>query len=309
MNHFIFTLVSLLSIATFAQKNHFKETDLKISSLIEGSILLPLETKKPPLAIIIGGSGPVDKDGNQNGSRNNSLKLLAEGLTKKGIATFRYDKRIVKQIRLRTINEENIRFNDFITDANNVLAYFKKANSFSKIVIIGHSQGSLVGMISANNHADSFISLSGAGQQIDEVIINQLEEQAPGLKDNAKNAFNDMRKNGVALNYSPGLASIFRPQIQAFMLSWMKYDPRIELAKLDIPVLIINGDNDLQVKLSEAEKLKEAKKDATYEIIENMNHVLKEITGGDIENSKSYNNPTLPVSTSLINCIANFILQ
>jgi fermentation-respiration switch protein FrsA (DUF1100 family) len=93
------------------------------------------------------------------------------------------------------------------------------------------------------------------------------------------------------------------------MLSWMQYDPQKEISKLDIPVLIINGDKDIQVQVSEAEKLKTAKQDAYYKIISNMNHIFKEIKGGMIENQKSYNDESIPVMPELIDVISTFILQ
>lgn len=283
--------------------------DISISPYIDGTILLPDGVENPKLAVIIAGSGPTDRNGNQQMISTNSLKYLAEGLSENGIATFRYDKRIIKQMKDRTLTEESIRFDDFIEDAIAIVDYFKRSKAFSNIYIIGHSQGSLVGMIAARGRVDGFISIAGAGQEIDDVIVDQLDKQAPGLKDNARQAFDDMRANGLAVNYSPGLASIFRKSIQPFMLTWMRFDPKIEIAKLDIPVLIINGEKDLQVQVSEAEKLKAAKPDAQYEIIAGMNHILKKIDGDDIENSKSYNEPKRPVIQEVIDLIHAFILN
>src|SRR5690606_20116479 len=117
--------------------------------------------------------------------------------------------RIVKQLKNRTIDEKNIHFGDFIVDATAIIDHFKKDNRFSKIYIIGHSQGSLVGMVAAQGKADGFISIAGAGQEIDDVIVEQLSQQAPGLVDNARSAFDDIRAEGISYNYDPGLASIF----------------------------------------------------------------------------------------------------
>lgn len=302
---FIFFLF-LFGIAT-AQNKAYNSEDLSITPLIDGTLIIPETAEKLPLAIIIGGSGPTDRNGNQQMMENNSLKFLAEGLFENNIATFRYDKRIVKQMRKRTIDEKNIRFGDFIDDAVAVLNYFKNDKRFSKIYIIGHSQGSLIGMVAAQNGADGFVSIAGAGQEIDDVIIDQLSKQAPGLVDNARTSFDDLRANGVAYNYSPGLASIFRKEIQPFIYTWMQFDPKAEIAKLQIPVLIINGDKDIQVQISEAELLKNAKPDAEYIIIPSMNHIFKKIEGNDLENSKSYNIYNLPVMPELINSISDFI--
>ena len=309
MKPIICLLFLVITGLSFSQKGITTAKDINVSPYIDGTILLPDGVENPKLAIIIAGSGPTDRNGNQQMISTNSLKYLAEGLSENGIATFRYDKRIIKQMKDRTLTEESIRFDDFIEDAISVVDYFKRSKAFSNIYIIGHSQGSLVGMIAAHGRVDGFISIAGAGQEIDDVIVDQLDKQAPGLKDNARQAFEDMRANGLAVNYSPGLASIFRKSIQPFMLTWMRFDPKIEIAKLDIPVLIINGEKDLQVQVSEAEKLKAAKPDAQYEIIAGMNHILKKIDGDDIENSKSYNEPKRPVIREVIDLIHAFILN
>ncbi|MBT3872772.1 MAG: alpha/beta fold hydrolase, partial [Flavobacteriaceae bacterium] len=247
---------------------------------------------------------------NQKNLKNNSLKYLAEGLYHKNIATFRYDKGFFKQVLDGTFDEREVDFNDFIKDAINVVDYFKEDQRFSELIIIGHSQGSLVGMIAAQEKSVSkFISLAGAGQEIDDVVIDQLKKQSPALVENARKSFDDIRVNGLAQNYSPFLAAIFRPSLQPFMISWMNYNPQIEIAKLTIPVLIINGNNDLQVQVSEAEKLKNAKPDAVLVIIPNMNHLFKEIKGGLIENQKSYNDEGLPIMKKLIKTIKLFILK
>ncbi len=290
----------------FAQDN-FTSEELKITPLVEGTLLLPETSEKPPLVIIIAGSGPTDRNGNQNMLKNNSLKFLAEALYKNGIASFRYDKRIVKIMKTGNIDEKKIKFDDFIEDAIEVTKYFKNDDRFNKLYIIGHSQGSLVGMIAAQNRANGFISIAGAGQEIDDVIVDQLAKQAPGLVDNARQSFDDLRVNGTAQNYSPGLASIFRADIQPFIYNWMQYNPQTELAKLNIPVLIVNGDKDLQVQVSEAEALHKAKPSAMYRIIPKMNHILKEIEGNDLENGKSYNQYDLPISEELITVITEFI--
>lgn len=307
MKHTFLIFLLVFGIIATAQNKPYNSEDISITPLIDGTLLTPETNGKIPLAIIIGGSGPTDRNGNQQMVVNNSLKFLAEGLYKNGIATFRYDKRIVKQMKLRTVNEKNIRFDDFIDDAFAILKYFKKDQRFSKIYIIGHSQGSLVGMMAAQSGADGFVSIAGAGQEIDDVIVDQLAKQAPGLVDNARTSFDDLRANGVAYNYSPGLASIFRKDIQPFIYTWMQYDPKVEIAKLNIPVLIINGDKDTQVQVSEAELLKNAKPDAEYIIIPKMNHIFKEIEGNDLENSKSYNIYNLPVMPELVEVISSFI--
>jgi pimeloyl-ACP methyl ester carboxylesterase len=292
-----------------AQDKTFSSEEVTVTPLIEGTLLNPTEVEAPPLVIIVAGSGPTDRNGNQMMMKNNAYKFLAEALYNKGIATFRYDKRIVKIMKMGKIDETKINFDHFIEDAVEITKYFKNDKRFSKVLLLGHSQGSLVAMVAAQDLADGFISVAGAGQEIDDVIVAQLGKQAPGLQENARQAFDDLRVNGTAQNFSPGLASIFRKEIQPFIYSWMQYDPQKEIAALDMPVLIINGEKDLQVHPSEAELLQKAKPDSQLSIIANMNHILKEIKGNDMENQKSYNEYNRPVMPELVDVISTFVLQ
>lgn len=308
MRVLLFTIVLLLNFFSIQAQDNFIANDLRINQYVEGT-LLAARQETVPLAIIINGSGPIDRNGNEMMTKNNAAKKLAEALAKKGIATFRYDKRTLKAQQLN-IDEKDMRFDDFIDDAKAVIKRFSKLPNYSSLYIIGHSQGSLVGMIAAQEKADGFISIAGAGQTIDSLIVEQIGRQMPGLEESARTAFNELRANGKVKDYNQGLASLFKKSIQPFMFSWMKYDPQQEIKKLEMPVLIINGDNDLQVNTNEAKKLKAAKPEAELVIIENMNHIYRIIDkNDDIANQKSYNEPQRPISNEMVEQISNFILN
>ena len=304
---FLVLFISLcFSSSLLAQESSFTKQDISVNKHIDGTLLSPNNVKKPNLAIIIAGSGPTDRDGNQNFLKNNSLKKLAVNLTNNNIATYRYDKRIVKQLKSNNL-DKNIIFDHFVTDAKSVIDYFKSTKNFNKIYVIGHSQGSLVGMLAAKDRADGFISLAGAGQSIDQVIIEQVNKTAPNFTEDTKRIFKTLKEGKTTTDYPMALSSIFNVEIQKFMINWMKYNPTEVLSTLNIPILVINGTKDLQVSESEAKLLKEANKDATLKIIENMNHVLVTIEGDDLENSKSYAETQRPIAEGLIDTITNFI--
>ncbi len=304
---FLVLFISLcFSSSLLAQESNFTKQDISVNKHIDGTLLTPNNVKKPNLAIIIAGSGPTDRDGNQNFLKNNSLKKLAVNLTNNNIATYRYDKRIVKQLKSNNL-DKNIIFDHFVTDAKSVIDYFKSTKNFNKIYVIGHSQGSLVGMLAAKDRADGFISLAGAGQSIDQVIIEQVNKTAPNFTEDTKRIFKTLKEGKTTTDYPMALSSIFNVEIQKFMINWMKYNPTEVLSTLNIPILVINGTKDLQVSESEAKLLKEANKDATLKIIENMNHVLVTIEGDDLENSKSYAETQRPIAEGLIDTITNFI--
>ncbi|MCK7590021.1 lysophospholipase [Subsaxibacter sp. CAU 1640] len=299
---FIFLANGLLS---YSQEASYTSTEIPISKFIDGTLLTPNDGAES-LAIILAGSGPTDRDGNQNFLKTNNLKKLAVALTNNGIATFRYDKRIVKQIRKGSL-DPNIKFDDFVTDAIATIDYFKAKNNFKKIYIIGHSQGSLVGLLAAKDKAHGFISLAGAGQTIDKVITEQVQKTAPMFIEDTKRVFGILKEGKTTTEYPPALASIFDISVQKFIANWMSYDPVEEIKKLDIPILVINGTKDLQVSVEEAKLLNDAGKNSELKLIEKMNHVLFIIEGDDLENSKSYNDHAGKVSSELIETIISFI--
>lgn len=283
------------------------ETEISINKLIDGTLLTPVNLEKPNLAILIAGSGPTDRDGNQNFLKNNTLKKIATGLYNNDIASFRYDKRIVKQIKKGKV-DPTINFRDFITDAVSVIRYFKNSNKFNKIYIIGHSQGSLVGLITANKiGVHGIISLAGAGRSIDEVIKEQIDKTAPMFNADTEVILKSLKKGETIDKFPEALASIFNKDVQPFMISWMHYKPIEEIKKLTIPALIINGTKDLQVSKDEADLLKNAYSNAQLKVFENMNHVLVTVDGDDLENSKTYNKPELPLADGLIDSMTGFI--
>ena len=301
----LFILLSFCN-TFFAQEANFSSKEITVNEFIDGTLLIPNNIEKPNLAIIIAGSGPTDRNGNQNMLKNNSLKKLAEGLSSKGIASFRYDKRIVKQIRKGNV-DMTISFDDFITDAISTLKYFKNSSAFNNLFIIGHSQGSLVGLVAAKQGADGFISLAGAGKPIDEVIIDQVANTAPMFTDDTKRVFSIMREGKTTTDFPQALTSVFNLEVQPFMMSWMAYNPQEEISDLEIPTLIINGTKDLQVSEDEAKLLHKANPKSTLSIIENMNHILVPIQGSTLENSKSYNESSRKISDKLIQSLTNFI--
>ena len=306
MKNSILGLLFLFTAVAFSQEATFNQEELNINEYVKGTLVTPLSSEKMPLVILLQGSGPTDRNGNQSFMKNDALKKLAAGLAENGIASYRYDKRVLQAQRLN-IAEKDMRFEDFITDAVNVLEHFKDREEYNKIVVLGHSQGSLVGMIAAKDRAHGFISIAGVAQPIDSILTQQIALQMPGLKENVQQAFQEMRNSGSTSSYNPMLESIFRPSVQPFILSWMKFHPKEELAKLQIPVLLINGSNDLQVDESEAQQLQEVQPDAQLVILENMNHILRKIDGDDLENSKSYNEAHLPLHPNLLPSLVEFI--
>jgi len=301
--------VFAFSLTCAAQEKPIQKEDIKVNTLINGTLYSPQrQSKSTDLVIIIAGSGSPDRNGNQAGMDNNSLRYLGERLAQNDIAAFSFDKRTIALMAAGTLSEKDLSFENFIDDVKDIIAYFKAKKQYRHIIIAGHSEGSLIGMIAANGNADGFISLAGAGRTIDLILAEQIGKQAPYLKDEVEKDLAILKSGQTFKLENPALGSIFRESVQPYMISWIKYDPTQEIQKLKIPILIINGTKDMQVPVSDAELLKKAKPEAQLKIITNMNHLFKEIkTDDSAENQASYNNPNLPIVPEMVMVVNQFI--
>ncbi len=308
----LFLTVLCLSVLNAQTKKDitFKEAPavLKINNdQIFGTLTTPDLTKKIPVALIIAGSGPTDRNGNNPMMKNNSLKMLAEELAKNGIASLRYDKRGIGESKPAGGSESSLVFENYIQDAKSWINYLKQDKRFSKVIIIGHSEGSLIGM-TASAKADKFISIAGAGEPADQIIKTQIAAKSMKPLEDMTFPIIDSLKNGFQVKkVDPMLNALFRPSIQPYLISWFKYNPQKEISKLTIPILILQGNNDLQIAVKDAENLSKANKTAEMVIIDKMNHMMKIIDGDQNANMASYNNETLPLSEKLIEKIVSFI--
>jgi len=279
----------------------------------ELTVALQKTSKKPsPVALIIAGSGPTDKDGNSTlAGKNNSLKMIAEGLAQEGIATVRYDKRGLGDNSELLTKEEDVNFDQYVEDAVQIIQSLQADKAYTSVHVIGHSEGSLIGLLAAQKiGVESFVSIAGAGRPMDEVLLEQLKGQlAPNLFKESTDILTALKQGEQIKNISPQLQAIFRPSVQPFLISMLKYNPATELGKVKSRVLLVQGTTDLQVKEVDAETLKKGNQDAKLLYMEGMNHVLKNAPADRAENLATYADPTLPLHDELLPAIEQFIIN
>ena len=297
----------------FAEKDTIVITESPLvlstnSGNIYGTLMMPASTKKIPVALIISGSGPTDRNGNNPFMKNDCLKQLARKLAGNHIASLRFDKRGIGESKEAAQAEAELRFDNYVTDAEQWIALLRNDKRFSNIIVIGHSEGSLIGMIAAKK-ADKFISVAGAGQPADQILKTQLGSQPKMVQDMAFPIIDSLKAGRLVENINPMLSSLFRPGVQPYLISWFAYDPREEIKKLKLPILILQGTNDIQVTQDDAKNLNAANPNSKLVLLENMNHIFRKVTGNRQENVATYNNSDLPVDETLIESITEFILS
>lgn len=294
-------------------KDDTKDVSIKSAGFdIFGTMQLPENKKNLSILLLISGSGPTDRDGNQPNLTNNSMKLLAENLAANGIATLRYDKRGIAKSYYPGFTNASILFDDYVTDAVNWIKYLKTQNQFTKVYVAGLSEGSLIGMLAAfQAGADGFISLNGPGRPADEIILKQIARNGTPqeVMDQVKSMIVKVKTGERFEDVPQYLMALFQPDIQPYLQSWFKYNPAVEVGKLKVPVLIIQGENDIQVEVEDAQLLKSGNEKAKLKLVDGMNHIMKDAPKDIQQNFATYSNPELPLNKVLLNEIVTFIQQ
>jgi len=293
--------------------SHPGEKEIEIASAVGSKLYGTLLSKnnQQPLAIIIAGSGPTDRNGNSTlGSATNEYRMLAYALDSQNIATFRYDKRGIAKSAYAGMKESDLVFDDYVKDAEKIFDYLHDSLGFKNIYFVGHSEGSLIGMLaSEKKKVAGYISIAGAGRPIDEVLEEQLQDQP--LPDSVKQQipviFNQLKNGKEVTDAPPTLAPLFRKSIQPYIISWLKYSPQQEIKKLNCPILILQGGCDIQVKETDAKNLHEANKKSKLDLIANMSHTLKNAGIDCVNEKETYADGSMPLDEALVNDIVSFI--
>ena len=302
-------LYGLLCVFTFS---YSFSNDYVINSFDNHSIhgtLLESADSNSVLSIIISGSGPTDRDGNNTSLKSDYLKMLAEGLFENGVSSYRYDKRGVGNSIGNIQSGNDIKFIDYINDVVSIINHFKDTKEYKRIVVIGHSEGALIGMIASRLIADNFISIAGAGEDYLTLIQRQLSIQPPYVKSMSDPVIEKLKNKELVDSVPPLLNSLFNKTVQQYLIDASSYDPKEEISKLDISVLIVQGSNDIQIEVKDAQLLHNAATKSRLEIIQGMNHVFRQAPENRLLNMQTYGDPELPIDNSLVNIIVDFLYE
>jgi uncharacterized protein len=286
------------------------------SGTLQGTLASPDGGPKAPIAIIIPGSGPTDRDGNNPlGVTAGMYRLLADALAAKGVSTIRIDKRGMFGSSAAAADADNVRMADYAADVRAWRLEAQKRSSAQCAWLIGHSEGSLVALITAQQPDGicGLILVAGAGRKISDILREQLKANpanAPVLPQ-ALAAISELeagRRVDVS-SMHPALMALFRPSVQGFLIDQMSYDPAQLLARYAGPVLVLQGTTDLQVSMQDAQRLAGARPGVTLVTLEGVNHILKIAPADPAANFATYGNSALPIAPSLVEAITAFLAR
>lgn len=279
---------------------------------LHGTLLTPAGPTRAA-ALIIAGSGPTDRDGNNPlGVSASSYRLLAEGLAEQGIATVRADKRGVAESTGAVRVEADLRFTDYANDARGWAVETARLTGRPCAWLIGHSEGAMVALVAAvggNEAVCGLVLLAGPGRPIGTVLREQLANVPEPLRGQAVAILAELEAGRPVTDVPPQLAALFRPSVQPYLISWLPLDPAAMVADYEGPVMIGQGTTDLQVGLTDANALAAARPGARLTIWQGVNHLLKLAPADRAANTATYSDPTLPLAPGVVDDVAGFILQ
>jgi pimeloyl-ACP methyl ester carboxylesterase len=281
---------------------------------LKGTMLSPASGRLA-MALIIPGSGPTDRDGNNPlGVKAATYRLLAEGLAEHGIGTVRIDKRGLFASSAAVADGNAVTIDDYVADVGAWIEVIRKETGVACVWLLGHSEGGLIALAAAQKLPDicGLVLVSAAGRPLGEVLRTQLRANpanAPILPQamTAIAALEAGRRVDVA-GMHPALMPLFAPQVQGFLINAFSYDPAKLIAAVTKPVVIVQGRRDMQVGVDDAERLKDAAPKAELVLLPDVNHVLKTVTSDNPRaNAATYADPSLPLAPGITEAIAKFI--
>lgn len=316
---FIFVMVLSLLVSAGCVKEErkveesiYEEEDFSLpfqEGTLYGTLMYLEDESKETVVILVPGSGPTDRNGNNpQAVGNNHLKLLAEALAQNGYASLRYDKRGVGESSSLVKKESALTFDLAVDDVVEISEKLR-SRGYLKLILMGHSEGALIAEAAAVKKPlyDAVILIAGSAKPADELLMEQLTASHQELADLAAPIVASLKRGEMVEKVPLSLFSLLRPTVQPYLISWFTYDPVSLMREIKVPVLLLHGDRDLQVPVADAAVLYEASQYGDLEVIGGMNHILKESPEDRDGNLATYSMEKLPLHPDFLRKMIEFL--
>ena len=284
---------------------------------LSGTLLLPSGVAAPPAILILPGSGPTDRDGNNPlGIQAATYAKLAQALAKQGVASLRSDKRGLFESAGAIQNPNAVTIADYVTDTTGWVEAIRAETGVGCVWLVGHSEGALIALVAAQSMESlcGLVLLAAPGRPLGGILQEQFAASLgdPALVQHSGAAIEALERGQRvdAENLDQAIRPLFADDLQGFLISLFSYDPARLIATLDLPILIVHGQQDLQVPDGDAQRLHRSNPGSELLVIDDVNHLLKSVKIGDRQdNLESYADPDRPISGRVVQAIADFVLQ
>jgi pimeloyl-ACP methyl ester carboxylesterase len=268
-----------------------------------------------PAVLVLPGSGPSDRDGNNPlGVTAAPYRLLAEALADKGVSSVRVDKRGLFGSKAAVPDANKVTIGDYASDTRKWIAAIRERLGLECVWVLGHSEGALIALAAAQEPRGlcGVILIAGAGKRLSDVIREQLRANPANasILEPALSAVAALEKGQhvEVRGMDAALQRLFAPKLQDYFIDLFAHDPAKLAAGTSLPMLIVQGERDIQVSVADARLLAAAQPKAKLVLLPRMNHVLKDVDSGERQaNLATYADPSLPVDPGLVDAITAFV--
>ncbi len=270
---------------------------------------------KLPAVVLIGGTGPADRDGTVAGIP--VLGQIARDLARAGFLVVRYDKRGIGQSGGRA---ETAALVDYAEDARAVVTWLRKSRKddvdAKRIAVVGHSEGAWIAMQLATMEKDiaALVMVGGASGTGGALVVEQqqhlLEIMKVGDEEKKSKADLQARINAAATGQGPwdGISNDLRRQADTpWFASYLAFEPAKLMKDVRQPLLIVTGERDTQVPPRHADELatlaRARKRKVATDVVRvpGVNHLLVPATTGEVSEYASLSSAEVsPDATSAI---------
>jgi uncharacterized protein len=303
----------------YAKTESFEEIPITFGNKPEtlpGVLSLPRGVAKPPVVILVHGSGPLDRD--ETIGPNKAFRDLAFGLSSRGVAVLRYDKRTklypgsFADLKDSTVKQE------VLDDVAAAIEFLRGRGDVDahRITVLGHSLGGMLApRIAADNpNVSRIVILAGATRPLADITIEQLDYLAtldPEFSPKKAEELDGLRKEAARVRAArPGdEGASFLGVPLSYWADLNAYDPAATAARLAIPILVLQGDRDYQVTAGNYRRFEEALRDrplAELHLLSGLNHQF--MAGKGRSTPREYQIPG-HVDGRIVELIANFVLK
>lgn len=283
-----------------------------------GTLTEPTPRDRGPIALLISGSGKIDRDSNMKRMPIDVMGQVAAHLENAGVSSFRYDKR---GVGASEGDFSTTGFHDNVTDAKAAIASLRDRLQVQErpMFVVGHSEGALIAaeLVAADNTLAGAVLLAGTATSGEDVLRWQAEGLSKTLPKPVKLIMGLLRQD-LAKTQGKRLAQIkastddvIRMQFVKVNAKWMRefmaHDPQETLRRIDLPLLAITGSKDVQVNPADVERIVElAGDDSSGHVLEDVTHLLRSDDGP--ATVRTYKKQIKrPVDVRVLNMISNWI--
>lgn len=281
---------------------------------LKGTFIAPADGQ--PVVLIIPGSGPTDRDGNNPlGVRAAPYRLLAEGLADRGIGSLRIDKRGMFGSAAAAADPNAVTIGDYAADIGQWVGVVRAKTGRQCVWLAGHSEGGLVALRAAREHGEIICGVAlvaAPGRPLGTVMREQLRANpanAPLLAQ-AEGAIAALERGERVdtAQFHPALQGLFAAPVQGFLIDMFAADPAAMAASIEHPILLLYGGKDIQVSKADFDALRAARADSVVAWLPDANHALKQVEGDALaDNVATYANPDLPLAPGVIEALSAFV--